>query len=96
MARPRIRLEAQKGDCSISEHRVDPIERRRPVAVKVRFEGGDALRALGAETVTVVSRITKRRLMDVGDTACCEPFGKPALGKAALAADRVLADVDEH
>ena len=46
MARARIRLEAQKADCSISEHRVDPIERRRPVAVKVRFEGGEGVMGL--------------------------------------------------
>ena len=46
MARARIRLEAQKADCSISEHRVDPVERvggrvvRRPAGRAAQGEQG--------------------------------------------------------
>jgi hypothetical protein len=93
MAGARIRLEAQKADCSISEHRVDPIERRRPVAVKVRFEGGDAVRSLLSETVTVVSGVAERRLMHVGDATCLQLLRQRTLRQAALAADRVLPNI---
>lgn len=90
-----ICLEAQKGDCSILEHRGNSPKGIRPTGIEVSLEGRSARGDAGSEVFAIFSWVPEGGFVQVLDPTDSTPLGESALRQARLAADRILAYVDD-
>lgn len=96
MTARRIRLEAQKRDCSTPEQPGHAMERILSLREEVCLVPRAAALVPRPEAVSVRSGIAERRLMEVLDAALSAARSQCTLREALLTADRVLPHVDEN